>query len=315
MRRFLANMTNVEAPLAGALLGASLLNPLAAHETLSGSAEPVALEAEAPAPGCCSAKVAVYQPDPSSPFEVPSAAHLRTLAEPAEARAYLVETANPGYTMTRQGPELAIERLHPEFVVRLANAVREARESGLSFAGIFSAYRPPAFGIGGFSDKFKSLHTYGLAVDMHGIGRPGSAEARRWHDIAARHGVVCLYGPRSRAEWNHCQATSLRMVLAENPLRETVTAAGPLSLESMFEAGNSLIENLASAGDAFAQHLPAPLKTAPESVKAMSPSPAAMANGRGKRRSLLAARHVAAKCARRVGCNQSHRSRLAAGPN
>jgi hypothetical protein len=39
------------------------------------------------------------------------------------------------------------------------------------------AYRPPAFGVGGFSDKFNSLHTYGLAVDMRGIGRPGSRSA------------------------------------------------------------------------------------------------------------------------------------------
>ena len=68
--------------------------------------------------------------------------------------------------MTLQGAELAIGRLHPEFVVRLANAIREARSAGLPFAGVFSAYRPPAFGVGGFSDKFNSLHTYGLAVDM-----------------------------------------------------------------------------------------------------------------------------------------------------
>jgi hypothetical protein len=314
MRRFLANVTNVEAPLAGALLGASLLNPLAAHEALSSSVEPVALEAETPAPGCCSAHVGVYQPDQSNTIAVPLRAPLRTLAETAGARAYLVETANPGYTMTRQGPELAIERLHPEFVVRLASAVREARENGLSFAGIFSAYRPPAFGIGGFSDKFKSLHTYGLAVDMHGIGRPGSAEAQRWHDIAAKHGVVCPYGPRSRAEWNHCQATSLKMVVAENPLRETVTAAGPLSLESMFEAGDSLIEDPTSARDAFAQHLPTRLTTAPKSAEAITLRPA-MAHRRSKRRSLLPAPRVAAKCARGVGCRQLNRSRLAAGPH
>src|SRR5262245_47679541 len=62
----------------------------------------------------------------------------------AEARAYVVETASPGYTMTLQGAELALGRLHPEFVVRLANAIREARSAGLPFAGVFSAYRPPA---------------------------------------------------------------------------------------------------------------------------------------------------------------------------
>jgi hypothetical protein len=312
MRRFLANMTNVEVPLVGALLGASLLNPLAADEALSGSLEPAALEAETSAPTCCAMDVVGNRPDQSPAIEVPGAAHPQTLMETAEARAYLVETANPGYTMTRQGPELAIGRLHPEFVVRLANALREARNGGLPFAGIFSAYRPPAFGVGGFSDKFMSLHTYGLAVDMHGIGQPGSPEAQRWHEIAAKHGVVCPYGPRSRAEWNHCQATSLKMVLAENPLRETVAAGGPLSLESMFEAGNSLIDSPASAADALAKHLPLPLTTAQEGAGAFMPRPGTMATGRTKRKSLLAARRVATKCARRVGCRQFQRSRLAA---
>jgi hypothetical protein len=77
--------------------------------------------------------------------------------------------------MAKQGVELAIERLHPEFAICLTKALREARDYGLR-AGIFSAYRPPAFGVGGFSDKFNSLHAYGLAV-LYGIGRPGSVEA------------------------------------------------------------------------------------------------------------------------------------------
>jgi hypothetical protein len=162
-------------------------------------------------------------------------------------RAYLVETASPGYTMTRQGPELAIGRLNPEFVRRLAASIREARQAGLSSAGIFSAYRPPAFGVGGFSNKFNSLHTYGLAVDMTGIGGPASAEAKSWHEIAARHGVVCPYGSASRTEWNHCQPTAVKIILTANPLRETVTAEGPVNLDSMFEAGTALIES--SAGE------------------------------------------------------------------
>ena len=55
--------------------------------------------------------------------------------ETARARAYLIETATPGYTMMRQGPERAIGRLHPEFVRRLAVAIAEARGAGLPFAG------------------------------------------------------------------------------------------------------------------------------------------------------------------------------------
>jgi hypothetical protein len=170
----------------------------------------------------------------------------RPSTELAEARAYLIQTANPSYTMAQQGPELAIERLHPEFAVRLAKALREGRDSGLSSAGIYSAYRPPAFGVGGFSDKFNSLHAYGLAVDLYGIGRPGSSEAQRWHEIAASHGVICPYGPHHKSEWNHCQPTGVKIVLAENLLRDTITADGPVSLEAMFEAGNSVVESPAN---------------------------------------------------------------------
>jgi hypothetical protein len=177
--------------------------------------------------------------------------HAPETGETARARAYLIETATPGYTMTRQGPERAIGRLHPEFVRRLAAAIAEARGAGLLFAGIFSAYRPPVFGVGGFADKFHSLHTYGLAVDVTGIGAAGTPSALLWHEIAARHGVICPYGPHNLVEWNHCQPTWVRIILADNPLRETVTADGPISLEDMFEVGYSLIVGTvgASASD------------------------------------------------------------------
>jgi hypothetical protein len=169
----------------------------------------------------------------------------------ATARTYLVETAHPGGTMVRQGPDIAIGRLHPEFAARLAEAIREAREAGLAEAGIFSAYRPPAFGVGGFSDKFNSLHAYGLAVDMHGIGRPGSSEAKLWHGIAAKHGVVCPYGVNNRAEWNHCQPTRVKVIRADNPLRRTIKAEGPPSPVNMFDAGKALIESVANLFTAF----------------------------------------------------------------
>src|SRR5262249_4371281 len=58
-------------------------------------------------------------------------------------RAYLVATSRPGGTMLRQGPEVAISRLHPEFVMRLAAAVRQAREQGPPEAGIVAGHRAP----------------------------------------------------------------------------------------------------------------------------------------------------------------------------
>jgi hypothetical protein len=163
-------------------------------------------------------------------------------AEPDD-RSYLRETAWISATMTRQGPEVAIGRLNPEFAARLASAIREARGSGLPTAGTFSAYRPPAFGVGRFLDRFTSLHAYGLAVDMRGIGDPHSQEAKLWYDIAGRHGIFCPYGVDSRREWNHCQATPAKAVCRDNPLRNTITAQGPIDLEEMFQVGNWFVEN------------------------------------------------------------------------
>jgi hypothetical protein len=225
----------------GAVLSAFVASS-AGQWVLADSIEPVTLETENGTPAICSSDdISVYVPQPSSTSESPCPAHARETGETARARAYLIATATPGYTMTRQGPERAIGRLHPQFVNRLAAAIAEARGAGLLFAGVFSAYRPPAFGVGGFVDKFHSLHTYGLAVDVTGIGGPGTPEALLWHEIAARHGVICPYGPHNLVEWNHCQPTRVKIIVAENPLRETVTADGPISLEDMFEVGYSLI--------------------------------------------------------------------------
>jgi hypothetical protein len=195
----------------------------------------------------------------------------------AADRAYLIATATPGDTMMRQGPDVAIGRLNPEFVTRLASAVREAREEGLPSAGVSSAYRPPGFGVGGFADKFNSLHAYGLAVDMTGIGEPGSKETKLWHAIAGKHGVICPYGPDNRKEWNHCQATPVKKVASDNPLRETITAKGPRLLDDMFKAGNSIIADLSAAisvalgvtkAEQAAASRPAPVREAAERTSA-----------------------------------------------
>lgn len=283
MRRLLATMPNC----APALLALFVI-PLSPDTALSDSLGPgTAAPATPAALACTSNDVVVYEPNPSPGSEPACAAPTRTTAEVAEARAYVIETASPGFTMTLQGAELAIGRLHPEFVVRLANAIREARSAGLPFAGVFSAYRPPAFGVGGFSDKFNSLHTYGLAVDMNGIGRPGSSEAQLWHETAARNGVVCPYGPRDRAEWNHCQPTSVKIILAANPLRETVRAEGPSDLESMFEAGNTIIEDMASAAESLTKAAPTPVRALEANATGRVPMPQVMASRGTKRRAMV----------------------------
>ena len=151
-----------------------------------------------------------------------------------EAKAYLIDTATPGYTMVRQGVPVAIGRLHPDFIVKLAAAVRLARQAGMTHTGVFSAYRPPAFGIGGFGDKFNSLHSYGLAVDMTGIGGPGSRFAKLWQNIVWRVGLYLPYGPNNRAEFNHTQLVPTRV--APSFLHHTITASEPKNLHTMWLA-------------------------------------------------------------------------------
>jgi hypothetical protein len=298
MGRFIRTIAGGNALHAGAILGA-FLTTLAPEAALAGAPELTTQAATPTAPirGSQDPLGTIDSTTEESTRDESWTSHQPTAAEVVEARAYVLETAQPGYTMTRQGPELAIERLHPEFVVRLAKAIREAREAGLTKVGVFSAYRPPAFGIGGFSDKFNSLHAYGLAVDMQGIGGPGSAEAKQWHQIAASNGVVCPYGPANRAEWNHCQPTSLKAVIARNPLRETISADGPRNLVSMFEVGSAVIENPAHGLDAQAADITASVITTAQEKWSIS-----AINRRQARRQTVAnvksARHVRQKASR-----------------
>ena len=127
MRRFLAGISTCAAalpPLAAAFLALPSV-PEVALSDASGS--DASLHAPPPVPACDWDDLVVHPSDPSAPSageapcgEISSGETLRALGEIAEARAYLVETASPGYTMTLQGPEVAIGRLHPEFAVRLA---------------------------------------------------------------------------------------------------------------------------------------------------------------------------------------------------
>lgn len=162
--------------------------------------------------------------------------------ELARARAYLVRTATPGGTMSRIGAKFAVDQLHPTFVRRMAAAIREARGLGLHKAGIFSCYRPPGLGVGGFRDKFNSLHSYGLAADLTGIGGAGSSNAKLWNHIAVKHKLYNPYGPNNWAEFNHYQATRLTMISHSHALRRTITAKGARDLQSMWRVGALIID-------------------------------------------------------------------------
>jgi len=182
-----------------------------------------------------------------------------------EAKAYLIDTATPGYTMIRQGVAVSIERLHPDFAVKLAGAIKIARAGGMTSAGVYSAYRPPAFRIGGFHDKFNSLHSYGLAVDMTGIGRPGSRLARLWQTIVKQVGLYLPYGPSNRAEFNHTQLVPTKM--ASSVLRGTITASAPKDLQQMW-----LASGISSYVTAVAATKPPALASASLSQHAVLPA-------------------------------------------
>src|SRR5829696_7142454 len=78
--------------------------------------------AEGAAQRCESGEIVLYEADKGEKPEVSPSPCTPPSSPIASARAYLIETARPGDTMTRQGPELAIGRLHPEFVIRLADS-------------------------------------------------------------------------------------------------------------------------------------------------------------------------------------------------
>jgi hypothetical protein len=128
--------------------------------------------------------------------------------------------------------------LHPVFAVRLAAAIKQARREGLPGACPFSTYRPPAFGVGGYQNKYDSMHAYGLAVDMQGIGRPGSTQAMTWWRVVHENGLYLPYGPYNRAEWNHTQLLHQkgRQFVESHPVRRTITAHGPINLMAMWMA-------------------------------------------------------------------------------
>lgn len=161
----------------------------------------------------------------------------------------------------RIGVEANIARLHPVFVMRLALAIEAARNTDCAFqkrikrklvtvvskclsnVALFSGYREPGLGVGGFGDKYQSSHAYGVGGDMRGIGRPGSKETKLWQKIAWQYRIYSPYGPQNRAEWNHVQATGIKMVLREVPaLRHTITRDGPIELSRMWEIAAKLID-------------------------------------------------------------------------
>src|SRR5262249_62191566 len=82
--------------------------------------------------------------------------------------------------------------------------------------------------------------------------------------------------------WNgiNCQRKWVKITFADNPLRETVTTDGPISLEDMFEVGYSLIAASGTIGMSAGEP-PAQFFKSPQARPAMAIYPQAkIANNR-----------------------------------
>jgi hypothetical protein len=92
------------------MIGAVLSTFTTPFAVFADPVEPGTVEAELDTSALCNPEdIAVYAPQPSSTSERPCPTQTSEADETARARAYLIATATPGYTMTRQGPERAIE--------------------------------------------------------------------------------------------------------------------------------------------------------------------------------------------------------------
>jgi hypothetical protein len=93
--------------------------------------------------------------------------------------------------------------MNPDFAVRLATAIQQARKEGIQ-VGLLSGFREPSDHPSNYDLAGNSSHEYGLAGDVSGIGAAGSSTAARWRQIAEANGLSSPYDPNG-SEWNHWQ--------------------------------------------------------------------------------------------------------------
>jgi hypothetical protein len=126
-----------------------------------------------------------------------------------EARAYLSQRG-----MSMHGNRVGdVAYMNPDFVVRLATAIQQARAQGL-MVYLLSGYREPGDHPSAYDLAGNSSHEYGLAADIAGLGAAGSVAAQRWQKIAEANGLSNPYGIGNPTEFNHWQ-------LPTRPLEQT----------------------------------------------------------------------------------------------
>ena len=75
----------------------------------------------------------------------------------------------------------------------------------------------------------------------------------------------------------------MKIILADNPLRDTVNSQGPFNLEIMFEVGSNIIEDVASAVESLSNAAPTPVRA----LETPEPMPQTMSSRGTKRRAMV----------------------------
>jgi hypothetical protein len=146
-----------------------------------------------------------------------------------EARAYLKSlSSHPG----RAGDT---DYLNPEFAIKLANSIQQARAEGIP-ASLFSGFRTPGQTGSTYDEEGNSSHSYGLASDIGGIGGAGSATALRWQQIAQANGLSNPYGINNAAEFNHWQLPPQPLERTPQLLSALKTAAATGDMNQVWAA-------------------------------------------------------------------------------
>jgi hypothetical protein len=121
-----------------------------------------------------------------------------SLADAEAARAFLATLSSH----TDRAGDTA--NLNPDFAVRLASAVKQARAENIPIS-VFSAFREPGQTGSAYDAGGNSSHSYGLAADIAGLDGPNGKITQRWAQIAQANGLSNPYGIGNGAEYNHWQ--------------------------------------------------------------------------------------------------------------
>lgn len=118
--------------------------------------------------------------------------------------------------------------LHPDFALRLANSIQQARALGMPVT-LESGYRTPTTTGSNYDAQGYSLHGFGAAADVSGIGNAGSPSAALWGKIAAQNGIYNPYGLSDAKEYNHWQLVPWKLEQRPDVQKALIASGGDLN--------------------------------------------------------------------------------------